>query len=219
MTMRPVFETNLFLTALLLVSCSAVQDGEGPQATSKQLVYDGPTLFRNRLSGACIDVIGAPGTAARTQLQTYPCESSGKDAWGGPSDQFWQWDAATGLIRNSLTPSQCLDVLGAPGTANGTPLQISDCETSGYDQWGNPTDQAWNFIVSGFIVNRLSGKCVDVSGAPGNSNHLPIVLWDCEYSGYNAGNGSATDQTWTRVSPSIATATRISIATATQISR
>ena len=47
-----------------------------------------------------------------------------------------------------------------------------------------------------FIVNSLSGKCIDVAGAPGNSNGAPLQLWDCETSGKNADNGSTTDQQW-----------------------
>jgi hypothetical protein len=143
----------------------------------------------------CIDVIGAPGTAEGTRLQTYPCETSGYDAWGGPSDQFWQIDNYTGFIRNNVSPNLCLDVNGAPGTNDRAPLQVSTCETSGYDLWGNPTDQTWYFLGK-FIVNRLSGKCIDVSGAPGNANHLPVQLWSCEWSGFNEINGSPTDQQW-----------------------
>jgi len=51
--------------------------------------------------------------------------------------------------------------------------------------------------VSGrFIANSLSGKCIDVAGAPGRTNGAPLQLWDCERSGRNADNGSLTDQKW-----------------------
>jgi hypothetical protein len=96
-----------------------------------------------------------------------------------------------------VTPDLCLDVKGTPGTTNGAPLQLSKCEVSGFDDLGNVTDQAWDFYYGGHIKNRLSGKCIDVAGAPGNSNHLPIQLWTCESSGYNPDNGSLTDQKWT----------------------
>ncbi|MBW4675206.1 MAG: patatin-like phospholipase family protein [Desmonostoc geniculatum HA4340-LM1] len=47
-----------------------------------------------------------------------------------------------------------------------------------------------------FIVNSLSGKCIDVAGAPGRTNGAALQLWDCERSGRNADNGSTTDQKW-----------------------
>ena len=46
-----------------------------------------------------------------------------------------------------------------------------------------------------FIVNELSGKCIDVSGAPGVKNGAPLILYACEFSGKNP-NGSQTDQQW-----------------------
>jgi hypothetical protein len=186
------------LAVVAIISCSdqkeVEDDSVGAYGTVSQ-AWSMPMLLVNRLSGVCIDVIGAPGRASTTPLQTYPCERTGKDAWGGPSDQYWQWDSETGFISNNLTPSQCLDVTGAPGTANGAPLQLYNCERSGYDRWGNVTDQAWTMRSDGFIVNRLSGKCIDVAGAPGATNHLPLWLWDCESSGVS-GNGAPTDQKW-----------------------
>lgn len=46
-----------------------------------------------------------------------------------------------------------------------------------------------------FIVNQLSGKCLDVSGAPGVKNGAPLILYACEFSGRNP-NGTPTDQRW-----------------------
>lgn len=48
------------------------------------------------------------------------------------------------------------------------------------------------------IVNQLSGKCIDVSGAPGVNNGAPLLLWDCERNGKNRDNGSNSDQFWER---------------------
>ncbi len=41
-----------------------------------------------------------------------------------------------------------------------------------------------------FIVNQLSGKCIDAKGRPGTANETPLQLWDCEY------NDPSTDQKW-----------------------
>jgi hypothetical protein len=88
------------------------------------------------------------------------------------------------LIRNQLS-GKCLDVSGSPGTENGTPLILYDCETSDPN-----TDQRWIMTSRGFIINQLSGKCLDVSGYPGTANGTPLVLYDCETSDPN------TDQRW-----------------------
>jgi len=41
-----------------------------------------------------------------------------------------------------------------------------------------------------FIVNLLSGRCIDVKGKPGVANESPLQLWDCEFS------NPSTDQKW-----------------------
>jgi len=46
----------------------------------------------------------------------------------------------------------------------------------------------------GFIQNQLSGKCIDVAGAPGEENGAQLILYDCETSDPN------TDQRWTMTS-------------------
>jgi hypothetical protein len=45
-----------------------------------------------------------------------------------------------------------------------------------------------------FIVNSVSGRCIDVDGAPGTGNGARLQLWDCEFSG--GPNNSPTDQKW-----------------------
>jgi hypothetical protein len=208
---------KLMVVVASLVFCACTDTPYGDTANSvsaaQRLEWTAPFLLRNSLSGVCIDVIGAPGTAEGTRLQTYPCETSGYDAWGGPSDQFWQWNTYTKFIRNTVSPNLCLGVNRASGTANGTPLQLSACDISEYDPWGNVTKQVWSSVGS-FIYNENSDKCIDISGAPGNSNHLPIQLWDCEWTGVNPDNGSPTDQKWdipypviTTTSPRTATGT------------
>ncbi len=41
-----------------------------------------------------------------------------------------------------------------------------------------------------FIVNVLSGKCIDAKGKPGIENEISLQLWDCEFNDPN------TDQRW-----------------------
>jgi hypothetical protein len=100
------------------------------------------------------------------------------------------------FIVNSLS-GKCIDVLGPPGIQNGASLVLWDCETSGLNREnGSPTDQRWTLNADGFIVNSLSGKCIDVDGAPDIQNGASLVLRDCETSGLNRENGSPTDQRW-----------------------
>lgn len=190
-------EYLVFFPALLIaasMSCSAGDDADSvPEENtigSVSQAYVGSTFISNKLSAVCLDVIGAPGVASGTLTQTYPCENSGLDAWGGPTDQYWDWDYATGNVKSRVAPNKCL---ATTGTSNGSQLQIADCV--------NDASQHWSVTYEGFIVHAQTGKCIDISGAPGTVNHLAVQLWDCEYSGYNADNGSVTDQTWNVYNP------------------
>ncbi|MCI5114167.1 MAG: hypothetical protein D3921_07820 [Candidatus Electrothrix sp. AW1] len=149
-------------------------------------------LLVNTLSGKCLDVSGAPGIENGTKVQLWDCEASGRHSNGSQSDQVWYF--SNGFIKNSVS-GKCLDVSGAPGIENGAKIQLWDCETSGRNSNGSQTDQKWYFS-NGFIKNSVSGKCLDVPGAPGIEKGVQLQLWDCETSGRHS-NGSQTDQKWT----------------------
>lgn len=82
--------------------------------------------------------------------------------------------AATGQITGLA--GKCMDVAAA-GSANGTPVQLYDCNGSNAQQWDVGSD--------GSI--KALGKCLDVTSA-GTANGSTVQLWDC--------NGS-TAQRWT----------------------
>ena len=153
-------------------------------------------FINNFLSGKCIDVAGAPGRSNGAGLQIWDCELTGVNPDNNSvTDQRWMLTSG-GFIRNTLS-GKCIDVAGAPGRSNGTPLQLWDCELSGRNRDnGSITDQRWIMTGNGFIRNTLSGKCIDVAGAPGQINGARLQLWDCELSGRNRDNGSDTDQQW-----------------------
>jgi beta-glucanase (GH16 family) len=75
----------------------------------------------------------------------------------------------TGTIRASN--GICLDVAGA-ATANGTPIQLANCN-------GN-TAQQWTVGTDGTV--RALGKCLDVSGG-GTAAGTAVQLWDCNGTG------------------------------------
>ncbi|MFD5073915.1 lectin [Streptomyces sp. NPDC058371] len=62
---------------------------------------------------------------------------------------------------------KCVDVAGA-SSANGTPVQIYDCNGS--------TAQKWTVSSDGTI--RALGKCLDVTGN-GTADGTTVQLWDC----------------------------------------
>ncbi len=69
---------------------------------------------------------------------------------------------------------KCVDV-AAGGTANGTAVQLYDCNGTAAQQWS----------VGGDGTIRALGKCLDVASG-GTANGTQVQLWDC--------NGSAAQQ-------------------------
>ncbi|MGK3200998.1 ricin-type beta-trefoil lectin domain protein [Amycolatopsis sp. MEPSY49] len=82
--------------------------------------------------------------------------------------------AATGPITG--IGGKCLDV-SAASTANGTAIQLYDCNGTNAQQWTVGSDGSLQAL----------GKCLDVTSA-GTANGTTVQLWDC--------NGS-TAQKWT----------------------
>ncbi|WP_307853746.1 family 16 glycosylhydrolase [Streptomyces tagetis] len=80
---------------------------------------------------------------------------------------------AGGAIRGLA--GKCVDVAAA-NSANGTPVQLYDCNGTAAQQWAVGSD--------GTI--RALGKCLDVASG-GTADGTPVQLWDC--------NGSAA-QRW-----------------------
>jgi hypothetical protein len=102
-------------------------------------------------------------------------------------------DAATGQLTGLA--GKCADVAGA-NSANGTAVQLYDCNGTGAQQWTTNADGS---------IQAL-GKCLDVTSA-GTADGTPIQLWDCNGSGaqkwaatstktlVNAGSGKCLDVT------------------------
>jgi beta-glucanase (GH16 family) len=77
---------------------------------------------------------------------------------------------------------KCVDVASA-GTANGTAIQLYDCNST--------TAQSWTWNSDGSV--RALGKCMDVSGGA-TANGAQVQLYDCNGSGaqgwtYNSSTG------------------------------
>jgi mannan endo-1,4-beta-mannosidase len=82
-----------------------------------------------------------------------------------------------GKLRG-IASGRCVDVQGA-NPANGTVVQLYDCDTGG-------TAQAWTRSSDGTV--RALGKCLDVTGG-GNADGTRVQIWEC-----TAGN---PNQRWT----------------------
>ncbi|MFJ4578490.1 RICIN domain-containing protein [Streptomyces echinatus] len=75
-------------------------------------------------------------------------------------------DSAAGVPVRGLA-GKCVDVAGA-NSANGTPVQLYDCNGTGA--------QAWTVGSDGTL--RALGKCLDVT-ANGTADGSAVQLWDC----------------------------------------
>ncbi|WP_371499925.1 ricin-type beta-trefoil lectin domain protein [Kitasatospora sp. NBC_00374] len=77
-------------------------------------------------------------------------------------------------VRDAANQTMCLDVATA-GTANGTPVQLWNCNGTSAQKITFGTDR----------TVHLNGKCLDVNGA-GTADGTAVQIWDC--------NGSVSQQ-------------------------
>ncbi|MFD4727528.1 ricin-type beta-trefoil lectin domain protein [Streptomyces seoulensis] len=112
---------------------------------------------------------------------TLPARTSATFTWaGGQSGDSSRTGAFAGLA------GKCLDVAGG-SSANGTAVQLYDCNGS--------TAQQWTVAADGSV--RALGKCLDVVSAS-TANGAKVQLYDCNGTGaqrwsYNAGTGDVVN--------------------------
>ncbi|KQX79927.1 lectin [Streptomyces sp. Root1310] len=118
---------------------------------------------------------------AQHATYTLPGNTSATFTWSGtPSGGGAQAGAFTGLA------GKCLDVAGG-SSANGTAVQLYDCNGSAAQRWTVQTDGS---------VQAL-GKCLDVASAS-TADGAKVQLYDCNGTGaqrwsYNAGTGDVVN--------------------------
>ncbi|HEV7962542.1 MAG TPA: arabinofuranosidase catalytic domain-containing protein, partial [Actinoplanes sp.] len=106
----------------------------------------------------CVDVAGDDTGGDYTAVQLWDCQSYA-------ADQHWTHNADNSLS----TLGRCLDINGN-GTANGTQVELWDCNGVGGQKWVQQAD--------GSLRNPQSGRCLDSpSGATANGTRLQI--YDC----------------------------------------
>jgi hypothetical protein len=115
--------------------------------------------------GKCVDVAGDDSGTNATAVQLWHCQSYAVD-------QHW-YHNGNGSLR---TLGRCLDITGN-ATANGTKVQLRDCDGAG--------GQVWQQQVDGSLRNPQSARCLDSPGGA-TVNGARLQIWDC--------NGSAAQQ-------------------------
>jgi hypothetical protein len=83
-----------------------------------------------------------------------------------------------GKITSGINSGKCVDVRGS-NTADGTPVQIYDCNGTGA--------QIWTHTFNGVTVLTALGKCLDVTNGWAFSGN-PVQLWNCN---------TGSNQEWT----------------------
>nr|WP_305000334.1 arabinofuranosidase catalytic domain-containing protein [Kitasatospora sp. SolWspMP-SS2h] len=135
------------------------------QANVVSVGYNGRTDLPNGPQGTvtgpggqCVDVAADDTGANGTGVQLWNCQTYAED-------QHW----VHGVDGSLGTLGRCLDATGN-GTANGTLLELWDCNGGGAQKWFQQAD--------GSLLNPQSGRCVDAPN--GNSaNGTRLQLWDC----------------------------------------
>ncbi|GAA4873332.1 GH92 family glycosyl hydrolase [Kitasatospora terrestris] len=166
-----------------------------------------PAVTVRRGNGATIDIT-APGASAATRYVralsvdgkpsgrpwlseefvrgggtlSYTLADTPDPGWGSaPEDRPPSFDVGPAQPRTGPVTgpgARCLDV-DHSRTANGTPVQLWDCNGTAAQQWTLAPDGTL----------RALGKCLDVA-ASGTADATPVQLWDC--------NGTGAQQWWPR---------------------
>lgn len=113
----------------------------------------------------CVDVAGVQ-TINGAKVQTWACH-------GGPN-QSWTYAPNSQQLKDKNS-GRCLD-LPAGAVANGTQLQIWDCDKTN-------NNQKWE-MVGDVLRKPGTNKCVDNAGGS-TANGAKVHLWDCDKQGKN----------------------------------
>lgn len=145
---------SMFAAIGMSASASASQAPEG-------------RLFTNPATNMCLDVPGITNRTPGTALQLFACETTGFEAEGDRSDQFWAF-GARGQIRNTLS-GLCIDIAG---TEEGAALQVQVCNAG--------PSQIWTVRQDGFIQNQATGMCIALGEDDNENGETPLQLASCE---------------------------------------
>lgn len=120
----------------------------------------GPGSVISAPGGKCVDVFGDDLGGNTAVVQMYDCRPLA-------ADQHWSGSAYGNGTLGTL--GRCLDVNGN-GTANGTHVELYDCNGAGGQQWHPQAD--------GSLVNPQSGRCLD-DPSGNTANGTALQIYDC----------------------------------------
>jgi hypothetical protein len=109
----------------------------------------------------CVDVAGDDTGSDGTAVQLWDCQSYAVD-------QHWYHNSNGSLT----TLGRCLDINGN-GTANGTQVELWDCNGVGGQDWVQQSN--------GSLLNPQSGRCLD-SPSDATANGTRLQIYDCNGS-------------------------------------
>ncbi|RDB19628.1 Extracellular exo-alpha-L-arabinofuranosidase [Hypsizygus marmoreus] len=112
----------------------------------------------------------ASGVPPASPLHSCPQAETGYTVTFCPTGELPNYQSRPNFINpGENNPNKCLDVRGNV-QANGTPVQIYDCNGSGAQRWS---------ILRGNTTVRLSGTdfCLDAGSTPGNG--IGMKIWKC----------------------------------------
>jgi predicted alpha-1,6-mannanase (GH76 family) len=131
---------------------------------------DGTWSFYNRYSQFALDD-PAGTTTAGTQYEQWTPNNSANQEFTLTSRSTGTGPAVGPGAVTSGIAGKCLDLNGG-GTADGTAVQLWDCNGTGAQQWTSLSD--------GTLQD--SGKCLDATGQ-GTANGTLLQIWDCNGGG------------------------------------
>ncbi|MER7842325.1 ricin-type beta-trefoil lectin domain protein [Kitasatospora sp. NPDC096077] len=140
-------------------------------------VFQGDSTFRNRTDGGFMNWAFVGNDGDSVKKESWTCRSGTARPYKCDGDVrtiHFPGRSGYGTRTGSLTPDSsrpgyhaCLDVSGN-GTANGTPVQMWECNGGDAQRW----------TYNGYRLQAANGKCLDV---PGNNtgNGTKLQIWDC----------------------------------------
>lgn len=120
----------------------------------------GPGSIIAAPGGKCVDVYGDDTGGNQAVVQLYDCQTLA-------ADQHWSGSAYGSGTLGTL--GKCLDINGN-GTANGTHVELYDCNGAGGQQWHPQAD--------GSLRNPQSGRCLD-DPSGNTTNGTALQIYDC----------------------------------------
>ncbi|WP_406195243.1 ricin-type beta-trefoil lectin domain protein [Kitasatospora sp. NBC_01560] len=140
-------------------------------------VFQGDSTFRNRGDGGYLNWAFVGNDGDTVKKESWTCRSGTARPYKCDGDvRTIHFPARSGYATRtgSLTPDSsgpgyhaCLDVSGN-GTANGTPVQMWECNGGDAQKW----------TYNGYKLRAANGKCLDLADNRAE-NGAKLQIWDC----------------------------------------